>query len=210
MSQPEKLYVLHMNGDPIFITPYETIARQQAERKGLAFEEIPQGTRAYDLCLADYQENLARAGWKDPKPLQESSQASASIIDLEAQARQEWDRGPALRQEFGDFFVYLAYVRADRQGLIKTSPGRNTVAANKQDYPQRQQGSSRVSGEAVSERPESVVGLEAQARQEWDRDPALRQEFSEFPAYLAYVRADHRGLIRVSAKSGGMAANKNP
>lgn len=46
-----------------------------------------------------------------------------------------------------------------------------------------------------------TFGLEAQARAEWQRSPAIRAEFVELGRYIAFVKADARGLVRILSRS---------
>lgn len=56
--------------------------------------------------------------------------------------------------------------------------------------------SSSFPGEAP---PGDTYGIEARARRQWETDPAFRAEFVEFERFVAFCRADAKGLIRIFA-----------
>ena len=45
------------------------------------------------------------------------------------------------------------------------------------------------------------LGIEAQARAEWLRSPAIRAEFGELERYVAFAKADARGLVRILSRN---------
>ena len=54
----------------------------------------------------------------------------------------------------------------------------------------------------VAEEPPSRddLAIEAQARAEWQRSPAIRAEFVELERYVAFAKADARGLVRILSR----------
>jgi hypothetical protein len=50
--------------------------------------------------------------------------------------------------------------------------------------------------------PENFAGLsvEERAKKEWDSKPELRAEFKEQAAYVAFLKADAKGLVKILKK----------
>jgi len=44
-------------------------------------------------------------------------------------------------------------------------------------------------------------GIEAQARAEWQKNPAIRAEFVELERYVAFAKADARSLIKILGRN---------
>ena len=57
--------------------------------------------------------------------------------------------------------------------------------------------------ERAAEEPPSRddLAIEAQARAEWQRSPAIRAEFGELERYVAFAKADARGLVRILSRN---------
>lgn len=50
---------------------------------------------------------------------------------------------------------------------------------------------------------EATAPMDPQIRQEWDRSPALRDEFrGSFESYKAYLKADRAGRVRIAERKG--------
>jgi len=50
--------------------------------------------------------------------------SSSPPTDIEAQARSDWQRDPAIRAEFGEEKVYVAFRRAEAAGKVRILGGR--------------------------------------------------------------------------------------
>ncbi len=90
-----------------------------------------------------------------------------------------FDKKPELREEFGgDKEAYIAFVMAQEDGLLKDFPPEGM------NHQPSQPGKN----------PET----EKEARLEWDRNTALREEFGgDFAAYTAYLKAEREGRIKI-------------
>ena len=55
---------------------------------------------------------------------------------------------------------------------------------------------SEASGEPP-DKPRDAFGAEAQARADWQRSQAIRAEFGELERYIAFVKADAKGLVKI-------------
>jgi hypothetical protein len=115
---------------------------------------------------------ILRAGLTNSPALELTALASVTSPlpsnALEARCRAEWDRNPALREEFraAGFGAYLALCRHEPKhapGALANPPIRLAALPS--------------------------ASLETRCKAEWDRNPALRQEFGgSFSTYLALCR----------------------
>ena len=62
---------------------------------------------------------------------------------------------------------------------------------------------SKQAGATASPSPHDTFGIEAQARAEWQRSPAIRAEFVELERYIAFRRAEAKGLVRILGRDRG-------
>jgi hypothetical protein len=55
----------------------------------------------------------------------------------------------------------------------------------------------------VAEPSRDLYGIEERTREAWARSPELRAEFGSYECYLAYSRAEAKGLVRILGGAGG-------
>jgi hypothetical protein len=119
----------------------------------------------------------------------EASDQTDKNLLIEDRAKAAWDKDPDLRYEFVDSFdVFLAFVKADEVGRAKIA-GRTSQEGKKDTQA------------AINSTDENLpIGDRAKAT--WDKDPDLRFEFVDnFDAYLAYVKADATGQVKIVKKT---------
>lgn len=105
------------------------------------------------------------------------------LDQVEKDARTEWANNSALQREFPDIEAYLALKRAEARGSFKVIGG---VTAT-------QHGRRRLL-------PMQMKAIETRARNVWETDADIREEFQSLELYLAYVRAEAQGRFKVILK----------
>lgn len=111
-------------------------------------------------------------------PLGADSNTSISTFskgnNMTDSARSEWDVNPAIREEFGDFETYKAYLDATDRGLVK-----------------------RISKETPGTQLTKITGTDPKTQ--WLGSPALRAEFfNDFEAFEAFCKNQH--LVKISGE----------
>jgi hypothetical protein len=49
--------------------------------------------------------------------------------------------------------------------------------------------------------PNDFYGIEERCKRAWAQDPKLRAEFVEIERYIAFVKADQKGLVKIFGRS---------
>ena len=110
----------------------------------------------------------------------------ADVFAIEADAKAKWSRDADLRKEFlGDFNLYFAYRKASARGATPV-PKKGTSAH------------AAPRGGNVSASQDQI---ERDARAHWDGDPNIRAEFLSLDSFVAFKRAEGRGVIRIVGKA---------
>lgn len=92
----------------------------------------------------------------------------------ETRCAAEWQANAALHAEFSDVEAYVAFTKAAEAGLVRGVLPRAAPAGASTTPP-----------------------LEARCKAEWRTNAALRTEFCDVEAYIAFTKATDAGLAKV-------------
>ena len=110
--------------------------------------------------------------------------------------RREFAASAALRREYRDVETFIAFDRAERRGLVKIFGKARGVYSTTQPARTVQ----RVSGIADVDN-ETFATI---CRRTFNGNAALRAEFGSAETYIAFRRAEQKGLVNICAKSPGV------
>lgn len=86
----------------------------------------------------------------------------------------------------------------DRQAARKQAEASRLEQIRKWDEEEHASGQARAT--ASPEGGDAYATVQA-ARAEWERSPAIRAEFGELERYLAFKKAEAKGLVRILGRS---------
>lgn len=118
------LETLRAEDKPILTLRSEEEARDMYKRSALLKNEYPTVG-----CFIGYWRALKQKGKEEPArvrgsvpsmggPTNETSDQQLRRLENEKEAKEFWDRTPAVREEFGEFKIFVSYWGAMRQGLV--------------------------------------------------------------------------------------------
>lgn len=91
----------------------------------------------------------------------------------ETRCAAEWQADAALHAEFSDVEAYVAFTKAAEAGLVRGVPPRAAPSGT------------------------TTQPVEARCKAEWRTNAALRAEFCDVEAYIAFTKATEAGLAKV-------------
>jgi ClpP class serine protease len=134
-----------------------------------------------------------------------ASAERARLAGIEANILPGYEKLAAECKADPDCTPEKAAVRQVQESKNKSSAYLDTQRANEQGLPKvaSVEPATKPSVEKTAEEraaEEAKLPLEERCQATWDRDPALREEYSSFAAYLAFEKANAGGLVKIYSR----------